>query len=250
MQNDLQNYVLRLADNNLILGQRLAEWCSHAAELELDIALTNIALDLMGQARNLFQYAAELGDDQKTEDDYAFLRDVGQYKNTLLVEIPNGDFACTIARQFFFDVFNLLFYTELKQSNDQRLAEIAVKSIKEINYHLRFSSEWMIRLGDGTEISHQKIQDAIHETWDFIADLFAMDEVDQRLIATGIAVDLSKIKPAYDAKVAEIINTATLTLPDYEPYQKGGKQGFHTEHLGKLLAEMQWMQRAYPNAEW
>ncbi len=249
-QEALLDYVLRLADNNLILGQRLSEWCSKAAELELDIALTNIALDLMGQARNLFQYAAELEGAGKTEDDYAYLRDVTAFRNLLLVELPNEDFAYTIARQFFFDVYNYLFYRALQDSKDQRLAEIATKSLKEITYHIRFSSEWVIRLGDGTDLSHQKMQTAVNDTWDYIAELFEMDEVDELLLKEEIAVDLHSLKASYHNKVAEIFAEATLDIPTEEPYQKGGKKGLHTEHLGHILAELQWMQRAYPNAEW
>lgn len=249
-QEALLDYVLRLADNNLILGQRLAECCSKAAELELDIALTNIALDLMGQARNLFQYAAEVENSGKTEDDFAFLRDIQAFRNTLLVEMPNEDFAYTISRQFFFDVYNFLFYRALQDSKDERLAEIATKSMKEISYHIRFSSEWIIRLGDGTELSHQKMQDAVDYTWDYIADLFHMDEVDELLIKEGIAIDLNSLKSAYNNKIAEIFAEATLEIPEHEPFQKGGKQGLHTEHLGHILAELQWMQRSYPEAEW
>jgi ring-1,2-phenylacetyl-CoA epoxidase subunit PaaC len=249
-QEALLDYVLRLADNNLILGQRISEWCSHAAELELDIALTNIALDLIGQSRNLYQYAAEVEGAGKSEDDYAYLRDVGGFRNALLVEIPNEDFAFTIARQFFFDVYNYLFYRALQDSKDERLAEIATKSLKEITYHIRFSSEWMIRLGDGTDLSHEKMQTAVNETWDYLSDLFETDEVDELLLKEGIALDLKALKPAYDNKIAEIFAEATLDIPSHEPYQKGGKKGLHTEHLGHILAELQWMQRAYPNAEW
>jgi ring-1,2-phenylacetyl-CoA epoxidase subunit PaaC len=246
----LMDYVLRLADNNLILGQRLSEWCGHAPELETDIALTNIALDLIGQSRSLYQYAAELEGKGRTEDDMAYFRDCKDYKNVLLVEQPNEDFAYTIARQFFFDVYNYLFYKELTKSKDETLTAVAEKSLKEITYHLRFSSEWMIRLGDGTELSHKKIQTAVDDLWDYIGEMTFSDEIDEMLLAEGIAVDLNRIRQPYFDKVKEILNEATLACPNEEPFQKGGKQGRHSEFMGHILAEMQWMQRAYPGAEW
>lgn len=250
MNQSLINYILQLADNNLILGQRLSEWCGHAPELEIDIALTNIALDLIGQSRNFYQYAAELEGKGRSEDDIAYLRDSSAYRNVLLVEQPNEDFAYTIARQFFFDVYNHLFYQELTHSKDERLAEIAEKSLKEINYHIRFSSEWMIRLGDGTELSHQKIQTAVDDLWDFIGEMTLLNETDREMLGNGIGVDLNKIRPLYFQKVKEILSEATLSIPAEEPFQKGGKDGIHSEFLGHLLAELQWMQRAYPGAEW
>ena len=246
----LLDYVLRLADNNLILGQRLSEWCGHAPELELDIALSNIALDLIGQSRNLYQYAAELEGKGRTEDDLAYLRDCDAYRNVLLVEQPNEDFAYTVVRQFFFDVYNYLFYNELKNCKDEQLAAIAEKSLKEIHYHLRFSSEWTIRLGDGTEVSHKKMQTAVNDLWDFIGELTLPNQVDEILLKEGIAVDLNNIKAAYFNKVKEILNEATLAIPAHEPFQSGGKDGKHSEFLGHILSELQWMQRAYPGAEW
>lgn len=246
----LLDYILRLGDNNLILGQRLAEWCGHAPELELDIALTNIALDLMGQTRNLFQYAAEIEGKARTEDDIAYLRNNREFRNVLLVEQPHEDFAYTIVRQFFFDVYNYLFYRELQNSKDERLAEIAIKSIKEISYHIRFSSEWMIRLGDGTAESKEKMQEAVNGLWDYVGEMTTMNEVDEIMLAEGVGVDLNKVKPLYYAKVHEIMAKATLEVPDYEPYQKGGKEGYHSEHMGHLLAELQFIQRAYPGMEW
>jgi ring-1,2-phenylacetyl-CoA epoxidase subunit PaaC len=246
----LLDYVLRLADNNLILGQRLSEWCGHAPELELDIALSNIALDLIGQSRNLYQYAAELEGKGRTEDGLAYLRDCEAYRNVLLVEQPNEDFAYTVVRQFFFDVYNYLFYSELAKSKDEQLAAIAEKSLKEIHYHLRFSSEWTIRLGDGTEVSHKKMQTAVNDLWDFIGELTLPNEVDELLLKDGIAVDLNTIKSAYFQKVKEILSEATLAIPTHEPFQIGGKEGKHSEYLGHILSELQWMQRAYPGAEW
>lgn len=244
------DYVLRLADNAFILGHRLSEWCGHGPILEQDIAMTNIALDLVGQARALYQYAAELEEGGKTEDDLAFLRDVGEFRNVLLVEQPNGDWACTIARQFLFDACNYLFYRELTNSKDDHLSAFAEKALKEVTYHLRFSSEWMIRLGDGTEVSHQKMQNALNDRWMFSGELFSPNETDRILTAEGIGVDLEKIKPLYNQKVTEILNRATLQKPKSSWMQKGGKEGRHTEHLGHVLAELQFVQRAYPGLEW
>ena len=246
----LLDYVLRLADNNLILGQRLCEWCGHAPELEIDIALSNIALDLMGQSRNLYAYATELDEKGRTEDEFAFLRDCGDFRNVLLVEQPNDDFAYAIVRQFFFDVYNYLFYKELKNSSDARLAEIADKSIKEISYHIRFSSEWVIRLGDGTNESNAKMQTAIDELWDYVGELTLVNEVDKQMFKDGGGVDLDEIRPQYYQKLTGIFAEAMLKQPTYESFQKGGKEGIHTEYLGTILAEMQWMQRAYPDATW
>jgi len=246
----LLDYVLRLADTNLVLGQRLAECCGHAPELELDIALTNISLDLMGQARSLYQYAAELKGQGCTEDDLAYLRTEREFRNPLLVEYPNEDFAYTILRQFLFDAYNQLFYQALQNSSDARLAEIARKSIKEIRYHLRFSAEWCIRLGDGTELSRQKMQTALDDLWDYSAELCTPNATDQTLLSTGISVDLEQLKAPYFERVEEILTKATLEKPNYEPFQQGGKEGSHTEFLGHLLAELQVLQRTYPGAEW
>lgn len=244
------DYILRIGDNALILGQRLGEWCGHGPVLEQDIAITNIALDLMGQARSLMQYAAELEGKGRDEDQIAFLRDVRAYRNVLLVEQPNEDWAYTITRQFFFDVFNFYFHQELTKSNDTHLAAIAEKSLKEITYHLRYSSEWMIRLGDGTEVSHEKMQAAVDDLWMYTGELTEMDQVDGMMIAEGIGVDLNKIKPLYDQKVNEILAEATLQIPENDWMQSGGKVGRHTEYLGFILADMQFMQRAYPDMKW
>ena len=243
-------YTLRLADNALINGQRLSEWCGHGPILEQDMALTNIALDFMGQARSLFQYAAEVEGKGRTEDDLAFLRDVWDFRNVLLLEQPNGDFAHTVCRQFLFDVYNYYFYVELKKSKDQQLAAIAEKSLKEVTYHLRWSSEWMIRLGDGTELSHDKIQKALDKLWAFTGELMTTDETDQIVIDAGIAEDLEKIKPLWSERVKQILAEATLVQPQVNWMQSGGKQGKHTEHLGFILADMQYLQRAYPGQEW
>ena len=250
MNNSLLNYVLRIADNNLILGHRLSEWCGHGPILEQDIALTNIALDLVGQARNYYQLAAEIKGEGATEDDFAYLRDVYEFQNVLLTEQPNGHFGETITRQFFFDAFNFYFTQELTKSTNAQLAAIAEKSLKEITYHLKFSSEWMIRLGDGTEESHSKMQQAVNDLWMFTGELFKADELDEEIGTSEVGVVLAEIKPYFDRKVAQILNEATLILPENNWMQQGGKQGRHSEHLGFILAELQFLQRAYPGAKW
>jgi len=248
--NLLLNYLLQLGDNALVLGQRLAEWCGHGPILEQDMAITNISLDLFGQTRNLFQYAAKVEGKGRTEDDIAFLRDAIHFKNVLLVELPNGDFGRTIVKQFLYDAFNFLNYTALLNSSDKQLAAIAEKSLKEVTYHLRFSSEWMIRLGDGTEESHQKMQTALNDLWMYTGELFEMTPTEKELLKTGVSVDLEKLKTDWTKKVQEICNEATLKIPEDTWMQKGGKTGVHTENLGFLLADMQYLQRAYPGQEW
>lgn len=249
-QEALYTYIIQAADNNLVLGQRLSELCGHGPELEVDIGLTNIALDLIGHARSFYQYAAQVQNLGKNEDEIALLRISNEYLNVLLVEQPNEDFAYTITRQFFFSVYNYLFYTELQNSTDSQLAAIAEKSLKEVAYHIRYSSEWVIRLGDGTDISHQKMQAAVNELWRYTEELCTTTEVDQLMLTEGIAVDLNKIKPLFAAKVAEILEEATLELPANTWMQQGGKLGNHSEHFGFLLSEMQWMQRTYPDMNW
>lgn len=241
---------LRLGDNALILAQRLGEWCGHGPVLEQDIALTNIALDLLGQARMLLSYAGEIEGKGRTDDDFAFLRDAHEFQNVLLVEQPNEDWAYTIARQFFFDAFNFYHYDALLQSSDERLAAIAGKAIKEVTYHLRFSSEWMLRLGDGTELSHQKIQTAVNDLWSYSGEILTPDEHDRDSAAAGITPDLRTIKPLWENKVAEVLAQATLTQPADPWMHSGGKQGRHTEHLGFMLADMQYLQRSYPGLTW
>ncbi|MEL7123425.1 MAG: 1,2-phenylacetyl-CoA epoxidase subunit PaaC [Bacteroidota bacterium] len=244
------DYTLQLADNALILGQRLSEWCGHGPVLEQDIALTNIALDLMGQARSLFEYAAKFEDKGRTEDSLAFLRIEREYKNVLLVEQANEDFAYTIVRQFLFDAFHFYQVEALLKSKDETLAAIAAKSIKEITYHLRFSSEWMIRLGDGTEISHHKIQEALDDLWMYTGEFFIPSTADLEMLEEGIAPDLETLKVKYYSKIDEILKRATLSKPEAEWMQEGGKKGMHSENMGFILAEMQYMQRAYPGLEW
>lgn len=248
--NPLFTYTLRIADDSMILGQRLSELCGHGPAIEEDIALTNIALDLIGQATSLYEYAASVHEEWKTADDLAFLRYERQYTNLLLVEQPNGDFGMTIARQWLFDNFRALFYNELQHSKDSQLAAIAEKSLKETRYHLRHSSEWLIRLGDGTEESHRRVQDALNLLYRYTDELFYMDDIDKALIEQGIAVDLEALRPVFNERIQQVLTTATLTLPANNWKQSGGRNGKHSEHLGHILAEMQYMQRAYPNMEW
>ena len=250
MKQNLYHYILGIADNSLILGQRLGELTGHGPSLETDIACTNISLDLFGQVRSYFQYAAKIAGDKRTEDDIAMLRKEREYVNVLLVEQPNRDFAYTMARQFLFDVYHLLFLQELEKSKDLTLSAIATKSIKEVSYHERFSGDWVKRLGDGTELSKAKMQDAIDGLWTYTDELFHQTEADKAMVAEGIGVDVTKLKETYYKKVNAILEEATLEIPESKWFQKGGKEGIHTEHLGYLLAELQYMQRAYPNMEW
>lgn len=249
-KTNLYNYILELADNSLIGGQRLGELCGHGPSLETDIACTNISLDLFGQTRSYFQYAAEIKGNDATEDSIAFLRYERQYKNVLLVEQPNRDFAYTVARQYLFDVFHLLLLEKLQFSQDMTLSAIAKKSIKEVSYHVRFSGDWVKRLGDGTEESHEKMQAAIDGLWTYTNELFEVTEEAKVLAEEGIAVDVSTLKDTYYQNVTLLLEEATLTVPESKYFQKGGKSGIHTEHLGYLLADMQYMQRAYPNMKW
>lgn len=250
MNKDLYNYILGVADNSLILGQRMGELCGHGPSIETDIACTNISLDLFGQVRSYFQYAANVSGDGRTEDDIAFLRKEREYKNVLLVEQPDIDFAYTIVRQFLFDVYHVLFLNELKSSKDETLAAIAMKSIKEARYHERFSSDWVIRLGDGTAESKIRMQDAVDALWTYTDELFHQTESDIEMVKAGVGVDVTQLKEIYYQKVTEVLKEATLQIPESKWFQKGGKQGVHTEHLGYLLSDMQYMQRTYPGMEW
>jgi ring-1,2-phenylacetyl-CoA epoxidase subunit PaaC len=250
MKNNLFTYTLRIADDSLILGQRLAEWCGHGPIIEEDIALSNIALDLIGQATNLLEYAATVENKGRSADDLAFLRFENQYFNTQLVEQKNGDFAVTMVRQWIFDTFRLPFYEALQHSKDSQLAAIAEKSLKETKYHWKHSSEWIIRMGDGTEESNKRVNDALILLWKFSDELFFMDDVDQELIAQGIAIDLETLRPIFNERIQLVLEQATLQLPDSKWKLNGGRLGRHTEHFGHLIAEMQYMQRAYPNMEW
>ena len=250
MNQNLIQYIFGVADNCLILGQRLGELCGHGPSLETDIALTNISLDLLGQTRSYYQYVAKLQGGDASEDTVAFLRLEREYKNVLLVEQPNTDFAYSIARQFLFDVFHLALLTELQNSKDDMLKAIANKSIKEVSYHVRFSSDWIKRLGDGTEESHQKIQTAINDLWIFTDELFHQTDADKEIVKQGIGVDVTLLKEDYYKKINSVLEEATLEIPQVEYFQKGGKLGIHSEHMGYLLSDLQYMQRTYPNMTW
>lgn len=243
-------YLLRLGDSSLIIGHRLSEWCGHGPILEEDIALTNMALDFVGNATALLTYAAQIEAKGRTEDDLAYLRDEREYRNLLLTEQPNGDFATTITRQFFFDAYLFFLYEALKLSKDEMIAALAVKAHKEITYHLQHTTEWMYRLGDGTTESHQRVQNAVNNLWAFTAEFFDMDEVDAILIKEGIVTDLNKIKTQWEQRVNEVLAKATLEKPSTTFKQKGSREGKHSEHLGFLLAEMQYVYRAYPQVKW
>lgn len=246
----LIDYTLHLADNSLILGQRNSEWCGHGPVLEQDIAITNISLDLIGQARNFYQYAATLIGNGATEDSLAYLRKEREFKNCLLVEQPNADWAQTILRQFLFSQYQYLLFQQLQSSDDEQLAAIAAKSLKEVTYHLRWSSEWIIRLGDGTEESHQRMMKAIDELWRYTGELFEASGYELRVASDGIGINASILKDPWLNKVKEIFAEATLPAPEKTFMQTGGKEGKHTEHLGYILTELQYMQRAYPGCEW
>lgn len=243
-------YVLRLADTSLILGQRLGEWVGHAPQLEEDLGLANLALDLIGQARLLLSHAGELEGRGRDEDALAFLRDAPEFLNLALVEQPNGDFGHTIVRQWLTDTWQLVLYEALTQSADARLAAIAAKAVKETRYHQRFSSGWLVRLGDGTAASHERVQRALDELWRFTHELFTSDDTDALVAAAGIAPQLAALAPAWSAHIAADLEAATLTRPADAPYPWHGKRGAHTEHLSHLLAEMQQLPRAHPGVQW
>ena len=249
-ESPLVLYALRRADDALILGHRLSEWCGHAPMMEEDMALANMGLDLIGQARELYTYAAKVEDAGNDEDKYAYLRDVRQYRNLLLVEQPNGDFARTIVRQFFYSAFADPYWRAMMASKDETLAAIAAKSEKESAYHLRHTSEWVIRLGDGTDESHRRAQTAVDDLWAFTGELFHADETDASLISSGVAIDPESLRARWIDTVSNVLGVATLKRPASDWMQKGGRTGNHTEHLGHLLSELQSMQRTFPNATW
>lgn len=244
------SYTLHLADTSLILAHRLSEWCGHGPVLEQDMAMSNIALDLLGETRSLYQYAAELEGKGRTEDDLAFLRVAVEYKNLLLIEQPNGNFADTIMRQFLFDTYHYYLLQQLKHQGDERLGAIAEKSFKEVSYHIKWSSEWVIRLGDGTEESKQKIEAAVNQLWQYTGELFVMTTTEKLLFDEGLIPDYELVKTQWHEHVAKVFEAATLTVPENIFMQKGGKEGRHTEALGYVLAELQYMQRAYPGLQW
>ncbi|WP_462254284.1 1,2-phenylacetyl-CoA epoxidase subunit PaaC [Ferruginibacter sp.] len=243
MENKLIDYILSLADTTLILAQRNAEWCGHGPILEQDIAITNISLDLIGQSRNFYQYAANLIGGDATEDSLAYLRKEREFKNLLLVEQPNGDWGQTILRQYLFSQFQYLLFEKLEHSKDEQLAAITAKALKEIKYHVRWSSEWVIRLGDGTAESKTRMLKAIEELWKYTGEMFVPGEYEKE-------IDVTVLKDEWLQKVKIIFDEATLPLPENVFMQTGGKEGVHTEHLGYILTELQYMQRAYPNSTW
>lgn len=249
-QDDLLVLLIRLGDDHLILGHRLSEWCGHAPMLEEDLALPNMALDLLGTARMCYGYAAEIEGGGKTEDDYAFLRDGTAFRHILMVEQPNGDFAYTILRQFFFAAFMHPFWQEMTGSADQQLAAHAQKAVKELAYHIRHAGEWVIRLGDGTPESARRMGDALDALSPYVGELFETDSISMVLTKAGILPDMKAVQSQFDTTVAQTFRAATL--PDYAPEfaHSGGRRGRHTEHLGHLLAELQFMQRAYPGQSW
>lgn len=244
------NYAIRLGDNALILGHRLSELCSRGPILEEDLALTNVALDMIGRAQALLKYAAELEGKGHTEDDIAYRRAEINYHNHLLIEQPNGDFAHTIARQLFISVYESLFYSDLEKSKDETLAAIASKTIKEIRYHKEHAIDWTLRLGDGTKESHARMQKAVNDLWMFTGELFEMDHLDSYLVHQHIAVDLVPIKALWYNEIKTVLEKATLVMPEDSYMQTGSKKGIHTENLGHILSEMQYLQRAYPDAKW
>lgn len=248
--NSLFEYLLRIGDDSLIIGHRLSEWCGHGPILEEDIAMTNIALDFVGQTSSLLALAGEVEGKGRTNDDLAFLRFDKDYKNLLLVEQPNTDFGFTMMRQFLFDAYRKPLFEALMKSSNTQLAAIAEKSLKETKYHLRHSSEWVIRLGDGTEESHDRIQESLNTLWRYTGELFFKNEVDAELTASGVLPDLSGIETEWKKTVDEVFAMATLSIPENPWKFEGGRVGKHSEYLGYILTELQYMQRAYPNMEW
>jgi ring-1,2-phenylacetyl-CoA epoxidase subunit PaaC len=249
-ETPLFTYTLRLADNALILGHRLSEWCGHGPMLEEDLALANMALDLIGQSRSLYAYAGQVEGQGRDEDQLAYLRDVTDWRNLLLCERPKGDFAFTILRQFLYAAYAHPFFERLSGSKDETLAAIAAKAVKEMAYHLRHSAEWVIRLGDGTPESAARLAAALAELWPFTGEMFEVDETERALIEAGIAVDLASVRSVWETTVDRVFGEALLTRPRDGWMQTGGRRGEHSEHLGHLLADLQFMQRAYPGATW
>jgi ring-1,2-phenylacetyl-CoA epoxidase subunit PaaC len=245
MENKILDYVIQLADTTLILSQRNSEWCGHGPILEQDIAITNISLDLLGQSRNFYQYAAQLMGNNASEDSLAYLRTEREFKNLLLTELPNGDWGQTILRQYLFSQYQYLLFEQLQHNNNEQLAAICTKALKEIKYHIRWSSEWVLRLGDGTEESKQRMLAAINELWRYTGEMFIPAEYEK-----DMNIDFFTIQNNWTEKVNVIFQEATLSIPQNTFMQTGGKTGTHTENLGFILTELQYMQRAYPNSQW
>lgn len=253
MQRDAAyfEFLCRMGDNTLVLGHRVSEWCGHAPVLEEDIALANTALDLIGQTQMWLGLAGEVEGQGRTADDLAMLRDAWDFRNVLLAEQPNGDFGQTMMRQFLFDAWHLAMLTALQQSIEPRVAEIAAKAVKEVQYHVERSGDTVVGLGDGTSESHTRMQKALDLLWPYVGEMFAADAVDDAMAKAGIAPDLQELRVTFDAYVTRVLHDATLAIPDSGFAHKGGKSGFqHSEHLGHMLTEMQWLQRAYPGATW
>lgn len=244
------DYLLRLADTSLILGQRLSEWCGHGPVLEEDLALTNVALDCIGQARLLLSHAAAVEGQGRDEDQLAFLRDDGRYRNLTIVELPNGDFGATVVRNLLVNAWQAQVWASLADSSDRAFAAIAEKSAKETRYHVTHAADWTIRLGDGTDESHGRMQSALDRLWPYTAEFFVVDAVDEAVAAAGIAPLCSSLEAAWMATVVPVLEEATLIVPGRSPFRSRGKTGIHTEHLGHLLAVMQHLQRAYPGGQW
>ena len=250
-QKALFEYLVRLADDRLILGHRLSEWCGHGPILEEDIALANIALDYIGHSANLYEYAVEIEDEGRHRDDLVYFRNDVEYKNLKLTELPRGDFGFTIARQFLFSAFSYFLYERLAEVEDEQFAGMAQKHLKEVKYHLRHSREWVLRLGDGTDESHERIQNAFDDIWTYTGELFYQDEIDSLLTDEGLATDSGSFKSDWKQLVVDTLEEATLDVPDFDQFMvDGSRDGLHTEHLGHLLAEMQHLRRSYPDGDW
>lgn len=250
MDNALFRFALYMGDNSLILGHRLSEWCGHGPILEQDIAMTNISLDLIGHARLYYQFAADLEGKGRTEDDLAYLRHEREYTNVLLAELPNGDFAHTVFRQFLYDAWHLPFLKGLSESPEVGLRGIAEKAVKEASYHLKWSSEWVLRLGDGTAESHQRMLQAIDDLWMYREELLLPADHEQQLIQSGIIPSPDDIRAEWSATITQVLQEAGLPIPEHAVRQQGGKKGVHTEHLGHLLTELQYVQRTWPGQVW
>lgn len=244
------DYLLRLGDDSLILGQRLSEWCGHAPSVEVDLSLANMGLDLIGQATHFLEYAGKMEGKGRDGDALAFRRDVLDFRNCWLVEQPNGDFAQTMARQFLFSTWQKMLFDRLTGSSDELIAAIAAKAVKEVAYHQELSAEWVIRLGDGTEESHERMKEGLDWNWRFIPELFEMDEIAAEMESRGIGVDLTLFRAEYDARLRSVLEEATLEVPKDQRPILGGRRGHHSEHLGHILAPMQYLQRTYPDATW
>jgi ring-1,2-phenylacetyl-CoA epoxidase subunit PaaC len=249
-KDSIKQYAIRLGDDAVVLGHRLSEWCRFGPFLEEDLALTNVALDFIGRARMFYSYAAELADDGSTEDTYPYTRDNREFGNLLLHELDNGDFAFSMVRQYFVDVYSLAYMEALQDSSDETLAAIASKAVKESRYHLRRSYDWMLRLGDGTQESNERMQRAVENLWGYVGELFEMDELEQSLADAGIGVDAAALKDDWYSAVRATLKEATLSEPEGDWAVTGGRQGVHTEALGHMLSDMQFMQRAYPGLQW